>query len=59
MEITEIEYINAVTIDLQDSDTFSEIEKLSCILFDKNTIDIQVGSKVLDIRKYSHNKTEQ
>ncbi len=42
-----IEYINAVTIEIQDSDTFSEIEKLSGILFDENTIDIQVGSKVL------------
>ena len=39
-------YINAVKIEIQDSDTFSEIEKLSCILFDKNTIDIQIGSKV-------------
>ncbi len=39
-------YINAVKTEIQDSDTFSEIEKLSCILFDKNTIDIQIGSKV-------------
>jgi DNA replicative helicase MCM subunit Mcm2 (Cdc46/Mcm family) len=41
------EYVNAVSIELQDSDTFSDIEKLSCILFDENTIDIQVGSKVV------------
>ena len=44
MEIKEAEYKNAVTIELQDSDTFSEIEKLSCILFDENTIDVEVGS---------------
>jgi replicative DNA helicase Mcm len=41
------EYINAVKIEIQDSDTFSEIEKLSCILFDEGTTDIQIGSKVI------------
>ena len=41
------EYVNAVSIELQDSDTFSDIEKLSCILFNDNTFDIQVGSKVI------------
>jgi replicative DNA helicase Mcm len=41
------EYVNAVSIELQDSDIFSDIEKLSCILFDDNTFDIQVGSKVI------------
>jgi DNA replicative helicase MCM subunit Mcm2 (Cdc46/Mcm family) len=41
------EYINAVKIEIQDSDTFSEIEKLSCILFDEDTTDIQIGSKVI------------
>ena len=37
LKILEIDYTNAVTIQLQDSDTLSEIERLSCILFDENT----------------------
>ena len=41
------EHTNAVKIEIQDSDTFSEIEKLSCILFDENTTDIQLGSKAI------------
>lgn len=43
----DIGYVNAVKIDIQDSESFSDIEKLSCILFDKYTIDIQIGSKVI------------
>ena len=43
----EYEYVNAVSVELQDSDTFSDIEKLSCILFDNDTMDIQIGSKVI------------
>jgi len=46
MKETNHEYVNAVKVEIQDSDTFSEIEKLSCILFDENTKDIQIGSKV-------------
>jgi replicative DNA helicase Mcm len=41
------EYANAVSIEIQDFDTFSDIEKLSCILFDDNTLNVQVGSKVI------------
>jgi hypothetical protein len=37
MEI-KIGYVNSVKIYLQDSDTFSEIEKLFCILFDENIL---------------------
>jgi DNA replicative helicase MCM subunit Mcm2 (Cdc46/Mcm family) len=40
------EYINAVTIELQDIDTFSEIERLSVLLFDDNTKNIHVGERV-------------
>jgi replicative DNA helicase Mcm len=42
----EYQYINAVTIEIQDSDTFNDIEKMSCILFDEDTKNIQLGSKV-------------
>jgi replicative DNA helicase Mcm len=45
-EEIKIEYVNAISIELQDSDTFSDIEKLWCILFDENTLNIQIGSKV-------------
>jgi len=41
----ECEYINTVKIEIQDSEKFSDIEKLSCILFDEYTKDIQIGSK--------------
>ena len=41
------EYVNAVKIEIQDSAIFSEIEKLPCILFDADTTDIQIGSKVI------------
>ena len=47
MEISNVENVSAVKIEIQDPDKFSEIEKLNCILFDDNTKDIQIGSKVL------------
>jgi len=40
------EYVNAVTVELQDTDTFSEIECLSVLLFDDNTKNIHVGERV-------------
>lgn len=40
------EYVNAVTIELQDTDTFSEIERLPVILFDNDTENIHVGERV-------------
>lgn len=43
----EYQYINAVTIEIQDSNTFNDIEKMSCILFEEDTKDIQLGSKVI------------
>jgi DNA replicative helicase MCM subunit Mcm2 (Cdc46/Mcm family) len=46
-EIIDYEYVNAVRIELQDSNTFNDIEKIYCILFDENTLDIQIGSKVI------------
>jgi replicative DNA helicase Mcm len=46
-EVANIEYVNAVKIEIQDSDKFSEIERLICILFDENTKDIQIGSKIM------------
>ncbi|MDN5868451.1 MAG: AAA family ATPase, partial [Candidatus Nitrosocosmicus sp.] len=41
------DYVNAVTIELQDSDDLKETEKLLCILFEENTRDIRVGEKVM------------
>ncbi len=40
------DYVNAVTIELQDQDDLKETEKLLCILFDENTRDIRIGEKV-------------
>lgn len=41
------DYVNAVTIELQDSDELKETEKLLCILFEENTRDIRIGEKVM------------
>ena len=43
----EYKHINAVRIELQDIDSFSDIDKLSVILFDDNTKDIKVGETVV------------
>lgn len=40
------EYKNAITIELQDTDTFNDIDRLSAILFDNDTEGIQVGENV-------------
>ncbi len=40
-------YVNAVTIELQDQNTFSDIEKLICILFEDNTKSIRMGESVV------------
>jgi replicative DNA helicase Mcm len=40
------EYVNAVTVELQDTDTFSEIERLPVVLFDNDTKNIHVGERV-------------
>jgi replicative DNA helicase Mcm len=40
------EYVNAVTVELQDTDTFSEIERLPVVLFDSDTKNIHVGERV-------------
>jgi replicative DNA helicase Mcm len=42
-----LNYVNAVSIELQDLKTFSDIEKLTCILFDNNTKNIPVGENVV------------
>ncbi|MGD9532202.1 MAG: AAA family ATPase [Candidatus Nitrosocosmicus sp.] len=44
---SEYGYVNAVTIEIQDSETFNDLEKISCVLFDENTKDIQIGSNVI------------
>ncbi len=45
--IPSFNYVNAVTIELQDHRTFNDIEKLTCILFDDNTKGILVGENVM------------
>ena len=42
----EYEYANAVIVKLMDDDTFSGINELTTILFDKDTIDIRMGEIV-------------
>jgi replicative DNA helicase Mcm len=43
---TTYEYVNAVIVELQDPDTFNEIERLPVVLFDKDTCNISVGERV-------------
>ena len=43
----DIKFLNATTIELQDIEKFNEIERLSVILFDNDTIDINIGEKVI------------
>ena len=40
-------YVNAVTVELQDTETFNEIERLHVILFEEDTIDINLGERVV------------
>ena len=44
---TDCIYVNAVTVELQDTETFNEIERLHVILFDEDTIDINLGERVV------------
>ena len=44
---TDCTYVNAVTVELQDTETFNEIERLHVILFDEDTIDINLGERVV------------
>jgi replicative DNA helicase Mcm len=41
------EYKNAITIELQDTDSFNDIDRLSAILFDNDTEGIKVGENVV------------
>jgi replicative DNA helicase Mcm len=43
---TSYDYVNAVTVELQDIDTFSEIERLPVLLFENDTRNIHVGERV-------------
>jgi replicative DNA helicase Mcm len=43
---TKSNYLNAVTAELQDIETFNEIERLSIILFDEDTKNINLGERV-------------
>lgn len=45
--VFEYSFVNAVVIELMDSDTFSDLERLSVILFDDDTKNILVGEKVI------------
>lgn len=44
---SDIKYLNATTIELQDIEKFNEIERLSLILFENDTLDINIGEKVI------------
>ena len=43
---TKSNYLNAVTAELQDIETFNEIERLPIILFDEDTKNINLGERV-------------
>jgi replicative DNA helicase Mcm len=58
------EYKNAITIELQDTDSFDDIDRLSAILFDNDTEGIKVGENVvitgnLEIIDYSDNSNNK
>jgi DNA replicative helicase MCM subunit Mcm2 (Cdc46/Mcm family) len=40
------EYMNAIMIELQDDEKFSEIERLNCMLLDTDFTNVKVGEKV-------------
>jgi DNA replicative helicase MCM subunit Mcm2 (Cdc46/Mcm family) len=40
------EYINAISLELQDDEQFSDIERLNCILLDTDTASIKIGERV-------------
>jgi MCM OB domain len=44
-------YVNAVNVELQDTESFSEIERLPVLLFDENTRNIRAGERVTIIGK--------
>ena len=39
-------YVNAVCVELQDRESFNDLERLSVFLFDKNTENIRVGENI-------------
>jgi len=41
------QYVNAVTIELRDSESFNDLDKIRVYLFDKDTCDIIVGENVI------------
>ena len=41
------EYVNAITIELKDSDSLNDLDKLRVILFDNDTLNVPVGENVL------------
>jgi replicative DNA helicase Mcm len=56
------QYKNAITIELQDTDTFNDIDRLSAILFDNDTEGIQVGENVVitgDIQIINNNNNNK
>jgi DNA replicative helicase MCM subunit Mcm2 (Cdc46/Mcm family) len=56
------QYKNAITIELQDIDTFNDIDRLSAILFDNDTEGIQVGENVVitgDIQVINNNNNSK
>jgi len=41
------QYVSVVNIELQDTDSFNDIERLSVLLFDKDTENVNVGERVI------------
>jgi DNA replicative helicase MCM subunit Mcm2 (Cdc46/Mcm family) len=44
--VSDTDYTSVVNVELQDTETFNDIDRLSVMLFDKDTIDIKVGERV-------------
>src|SRR5438093_12772635 len=44
--LSDTHHISVVNVELQDTESFNDIDRLSVMLFDKDTIDIKVGERV-------------
>jgi replicative DNA helicase Mcm len=44
--LSDTDYISVLNVELQDTESFNDIDRLPVMLFDKDTIDIKVGERV-------------
>ena len=44
--LSDTEYVSVVNVELQDTESFNDIDRLSVMLFDRDTENISVGERV-------------